>query len=199
MTISNIEVGRRRKELVIELGFLRKDISTWIKKYKTFRKNKKREGYLCTITFKKYLSLAIKAGVKHPSQIGLRMDQFQMGRRGDTGDYVPGNCRFITGQQNLNEKFLNGGAARGYKKSSKTLSGRTKENSAYKRSSAKKLSKPFRLVSPSGKIYKGSNLVEFCEKHELSVAMMMRLCRGECKQAQSGWTGTYTGDRGDHV
>lgn len=195
--IDNVTKHQRRLKILVNLGFSIDDAKSWIYKYKTFVNNKTQSGYVCDITFTQYLKLASKAGLTSPAQIGLAMDQYQMGRIGDTGDYIKGNCRFITARQNLNEKFKNGGAAIGYAKSSRTLTGRTKENCVYKRSAAKKLSKPFRLVSPKGKVYTGQNLVEFCESKGLSTAMLMRLCRGDCKQALSGWTGSYTGERGD--
>jgi len=145
------------------------------------------------------MKLAARAGLIAPTQIGLRTKQFQMARLGDSGDYVWGNCRFITADENLQEKMENGGTDVAARKISKALTGRTKANSADKASAAKKLSKPFRLVSPTGRVYTGSNLVEFCADHSLSESMMMRLCRGGCRTAQGGWTGKYTGDRGDKV
>lgn len=190
------EVARR--ELILrKYGFKVGDRKTWWQKYKTFRNNKLAQGYAVEINATTYLRLASKAGIKRPNQIGLRMDQFQMGRIGDKGDYIKGNCRFITAQQNADERFTNGGAARGYKKSSKTLTGRTKENYAPKRSAAKKLSKPFKLVSPKGKVHIGINLLEFCQRKRLSLAIMSRLCRGGCLVTKEGWIGTYTGNRGE--
>ena len=40
------------------------------------------------------------------SQVGNKAGEYCLGRLGDTGDYVPGNCRFITKEQNAREQDM---------------------------------------------------------------------------------------------
>ncbi|USE39519.1 hypothetical protein [Endozoicomonas sp. SCSIO W0465] len=49
------------------------------------------------------MQLVFNAGLSHPKQIGLASNDYQLGRIGDTGGYVMGNCRFITQKQNKKE------------------------------------------------------------------------------------------------
>lgn len=87
------------------------DTEVWLRKWMELGSSAKKKGNKRLLTFDEYLLLAVKAGLTKPSQIGTRIDSYQMGRIGDTGDYEIGNCRFITKAQNLEERKLNGGNA----------------------------------------------------------------------------------------
>lgn len=63
----------------------------------------------CLLTMDEYLLLAYDAGVIHEDDIGPGKGKLVMGRVGDVGDYILGNCRFITSEDNAYEKLDNGG------------------------------------------------------------------------------------------
>lgn len=112
--------------------------------------------------------MAVEAGISDPDSIGRKSGQYQMGRYGDKGIYEKGNCRFITREQNQLERVLNGGMI----------------------DQQTSMSKRFRIVSPSGVVYNGSNLYAFCGEHSLDQGSMAAVCRGKYKQ-HKGWKGCY--------
>lgn len=94
-----------------DLGFDVEDLPEWRKKFKNLRDNAKLRGAKCLLSFRQYMSLAKRAGLESPDEVGKFSGQYCVGRKGDRGDYVWGNCRFITKEQNLMEREENGGNA----------------------------------------------------------------------------------------
>lgn len=194
----------KAKSQLERLGFNTAEWKTWRGKWTSLSRNAKSRGCKFQLTFNQYLTLAKKAGIKSPKKIGRNLDKFQMGRIGDSGDYVVGNCRFISMKQNLLERSLNGGIASMVAKKT----GRTAETHEYVRRtadqkrgrtaathedvarSALKRSKKYRIISPLGIVYKGTNLREFCRKHNLNQAAMSGVCR-LIYNHYKGWKGRY--------
>lgn len=88
----------------------------------------------------------------------------------------------LTGRTKFTDPSLR---ARGLKRK-----GKTKEDTEFIARMAYKNSKDFRLKSPSGKVYKGRNLNEFCKKHGLNQGNLAAVCRGDRPHC-GGWTGYY--------
>lgn len=69
--------------------------------------NAKKEGIECKLTLHQYCSLVKIAGIKS-SDLGFSKDssgkKYVLARYEDQGDYVWGNCRFITQKENESEK-----------------------------------------------------------------------------------------------
>jgi len=65
--------------------------------------NAKRRGYSVSLTEADVQQLLDEAGIT-VDQIGLRKEEYVLGRYGDTGNYDMGNCRFITRAENLSEQ-----------------------------------------------------------------------------------------------
>lgn len=164
-----------------------KDALLWRKKFIELRRNAPYRGASCTLTLDQYVKLAVKAGIKSPTEIGKGSDNFNLSRKGDVGDYTFSNCRFILKSENLEEKHVNGGIDSAAEKKR----GRTKLNDLSVLRQSKKMSKTFRVVSPSGEVFKGLNLKEFCKQRGLTATSMFAVCRGDQHSAK-GWTGKYT-------
>ena len=81
-------------------------------KYQRLVGNADLKGIKVMLTFDQYLKLAYNVGMNSPTEIGTKMNSYQMGRIGDVGDYIQGNCRFIPRTQNMQERTDNGGAKR---------------------------------------------------------------------------------------
>mgnify|MGYP000296477977 CR=1 FL=1 len=156
------------REVLEALGFDPEDIM-WRKKYISLRAGAPQRGRICYLTFKQYMKLAKKAGLTHSSEVGVGMEKYQMSRHKDKGDYEWGNCEFLTMEENLRAKHLNGGY---------------EAVSVYR-------AKAFSLTSPKGKIYKGTNLQKFARKHDLLPDKLTAVCRG-ARNHHKGWTGVYT-------
>lgn len=201
-----------REAILKNIGLDPDDIIFWVFKWQNLRnrkgdKNSKTAKY-CSLTFSEYVQLAIDAGLSKPDQIGTRLDQYQMGRIGDVGNYELGNCRFITTEQNIKEKLINGGQHTGAKKVGAILANRSKyTHIGLKISSDKqigltkythehiaersnRMSKQYSLISPDGNVFVGKNLTEFCKLHDLKQPGMALLCSGG-KMSHKGWTGRY--------
>lgn len=170
--MKSLLINQQRRAFLSLTGLDPNDVIAWGHKFRDLGFNSDNKGVRCTLTFEEYVRLAIEAGVNKPSLIGRSTGEFQMGRLGDTGDYSPGNCRFITMEQNKIECKLNGGSSR---QASKIRV---------------KLSKRYRVVSPSGVVYEGLNLKAFCLEHNLHNGTMSQVLRGILTQ-HKGWTGTY--------
>lgn len=67
--------------------------------------NAKKEGIKCLLTFEEYCILLKQAGLVS-SQLGFNKsgEKYVLARFNDTGDYVMGNCRFITQLENARER-----------------------------------------------------------------------------------------------
>jgi len=158
----------------------------WVRKFVSLRSIAPKRGVICTLKLSQYLRLAIRAGLTHPDQIGRENGCYHMGRRGDTGNYEWGNCRFITQAQNYAERAINGGDAAGAEK----RRGHNKHNNEVIRVRAARQAKAFVLTSPHGKVHRGTNLKEFAEKHDLTLANISRVCNG-LREHHKGWVGHY--------
>ena len=55
------------------------------------------------LSYTELYSLVQQAGIQ-PSQIGQASSDYQLARYDDSGDYVIGNCRFITTRENIRER-----------------------------------------------------------------------------------------------
>lgn len=159
----------------------------WIR----LRYSSKRRGADCLITYEQYAKLAERAGITDPGQIGKSPGQYQMGRKKDTGDYTIRSARFVTVQENHDDLTRNGGRARGDRKRSQTLTGRTKETHSYIAKAADKKGRRFELVSPSGKTYRGVNVRAFCARHNLTPESVYSFLNGGKAKHHKGWTGKY--------
>lgn len=176
----------------------------WTRKHRQLRVHAKQRGFDCTLTLRQYIKLAVRAGIEEPDEIGRTRGKYQMSRKGDKGHYVWGNCRFLTIEENQREKIENGGFERGASKVrgrtaathegvARTVAARVgnrKETHEYIARMALKKSKPFKVKSPTGRVYSGYNLNEFCEKKGLSRSSLSKVCRGE-RNDHRGWTGRY--------
>lgn len=67
--------------------------------------NAEQEGLECLLTFPQYCQLVKEAGLKS-SDLGFTGGGYVLARYNDTGNYEVGNCRFITQQQNADERVI---------------------------------------------------------------------------------------------
>jgi len=192
---------------------------SWKNKWRNLINNSKLAGNTCLLSLEEYINLALEAGLVSPDQIGCTPESFQMARYGDKGNYEVGNCRFITMKENLLEKKINGGVQsgadklrgrtkddtnylrssserqkgrinQGSEKAAQIKKGTTKYNNPSLAKTADKQSKHYRLVSPSGEIFEGKNLTEFCKQHGLHQGCMSNVIAGRIKH-HKGWTGEF--------
>lgn len=172
-----------RVQIVVALGLCNSDSETWHLKWRSLHVRSKRRQIECTLSFKQFLKLALRAGLKSPDEIGRHNHQYNLARYGDAGGYTPRNCRFVLSSVNRDERVTNGGIERGAAK----RRGLTKDNCEWRARTAQKLGRPFCVVSPKGKVIRGSNLTEFCRKHNLNPGCIRQVMRGTRKQSK-GWT-----------
>lgn len=78
------------------------DNKIW-RRYSNKRVNAKKDGLGFELSFEEYCLLVKEAGLKS-SQLGFTGDNYVLARYNDSGPYKYGNCRFITQQENYNEK-----------------------------------------------------------------------------------------------
>lgn len=71
------------------------------KRYTNKRVNAAKEGLSFELTFSQFCELMRRRGISS-SELGVR--GYQLSRKGDTGGYFWGNCRFLTYKQNAREK-----------------------------------------------------------------------------------------------
>lgn len=173
-------------EIVENLGFDTGDTPRWRWKYRKLRGRVSQTGQLLLLSFRQYMRLAKRAGLTNPDEIGCTRGTYQLGRKGDSGHYEWGNCRFITIEQNIAERKKNGGAASQGAK----LRGRTaKTHDGVARTKAA-TSKRFRVKSPTGRVYTASSLREFCQKHNLARQYVRAVFNGK-RHEYKGWTGSF--------
>lgn len=157
-----------RKSFLSSIGLNPEDLVVWQKKWKGLKGTSASRGTAFLLSFEDYVTIAADSGLKSPDLIGRGLGKYGMGRLGDSGDYVIGNCRFITNAQNIEERNLNGGTER-----------RTK-----------KLSKSFKAVSPSGEVFTGHNISKFTRDMGLTSGSLSGCARGIYAQ-HLGWTCEY--------
>lgn len=176
----------KKERVMVNLGLDPKDASGWWEKYKQHERHSVARGLDTELTFGAYIRKAVEAGLTNPTQIGVKADQYQLGRIGDVGCYEDENTRFITSGQNSREAHTNGRLDAFFA----SRRGATKETNASFAAQANKVSKNYEVTSPTGEVFRGRNLNEFCKQHDLDQAHMARMCNGIYKQ-HKGWTGTY--------
>lgn len=179
-----------REAAVWNAGFDGSRWRAWARKYNDLRARAPRRGIECRLTFEQYLKLAVRAGLSSPDDIGLAPHNYCMGRKGDVGNYVWGNCRFITVARNHRELTTNGGRILGGVKISEALRGRTKVNDSARAAQSDKVSRSFVALSPSGKKHRGRNVKAFCLERGLHPCALSAVFRGKYAQ-HKGWTGYY--------
>lgn len=169
-----------RREHLSNIGLNPDDLEQWRYKWNNLICGSKGRNVICDLSFEQYTQLAVNAGINSPGQIGQKPGTYQMGRYGDQGDYILGNCRFILQSQNIEERGTNGGNA--------SISTKLKGRDAFW--VAKTKSKQFQVTSPDGVVYDGENLNQFCKDHGLVQGCMANVCRGVSRH-HKGWIGRY--------
>jgi hypothetical protein len=124
-------------------GYSPEESCAFYKKWINLRSAAKTRRVRCTLTFEQYVRKAKRAGIT-PNQIGLASGQYQMARWTDSGNYANNSCRFVTAQENIDDKFLNGGIASHAEK----IRGRTKRVDPGLAVLSDKLARHFVAVSP---------------------------------------------------
>lgn len=150
-------------------------------KYWAHRSNSIKKN-VAPLTYEQYLLKIKDAGIS-AHDIGNKKGKYQLARYGDVGDYTPESCRFITKEKNMLELIENGGFVRGAAKKK----GRTKLDHPGLKLMSEKNSKPFIIKSPSGEIFSGKNLHQFCKDNGLDSGNMNRVLNG-IKKHFKGWT-----------
>ena len=102
----------RRKEFLVSKALDIQDTAAWVQKWHTLQYHCKKNGKPFELSFYEYIELALEASLTAPSQIGRDLDSYQLARYGDQGGYSIGNCRFITKQENLEERITSGAIKR---------------------------------------------------------------------------------------
>jgi len=161
---SNGRVSEDRKQFLLSVGYNPDDVIVWRLKWQRIKYHSLRCGKECKLSFEQYIHLAVEAGIRLPSDIGNTKDKYVMARYGDKGGYVYGNCRFIRQSDNYKEYVENGGK----QKMIDALTGRSKSTCIGILSASTKKSKNYRVISPSGVVFSGRNLTDFCKKHQLN-------------------------------
>lgn len=181
-----MRVTRERRKWLEENGFNPDEVDIWRQMWQRLKYHSTTRNIKCLLGFEDYLTLAKNAGLYDPEMIGRNKGHYQLGRYGDKGDYSKENCRFIPKELNRKEMTENGGDMA----MAESLRGRTKHTHEGVKNQSEKVSKSFRLISPQGEIFVGTNLTEFCKIHSLNRGNMSSVCRGEMK-SYKGWTGEY--------
>jgi hypothetical protein len=70
--------------------------------YVKYKNKKDHAGASLQLSFEEYKHLMVIAGIT-AIQIGSKSGMFQLARYNDSGNYISGNCRFITQANNLKE------------------------------------------------------------------------------------------------
>lgn len=196
--------NEEKQKIVEMVGLDVLDAEVWFEKYRRHTNATPQRGLRSELSFKEYLDKAKESGITNPSLIGREKGQYSLGRIGDVGNYAVDTCRFITVEQNHRERYENEGGRRRIqamigqtketservRKMSETLTGRTKHNDPGVAAMAESRAKRFVMISPDKIEYSGSNLLEFCQRHELTAVAMYAVFAGR-RQHHKGWTGYY--------
>jgi len=157
-----------RKSFLKSIGLDPNDLTEWQKKWRGLKNTSRQRGAGFFLSFEDYVSIAVESGLHSPESIGRASDKYAMGRIGDVGDYIRGNCRFITNARNIEERTINGG---------------TEERT-------KKISKKFKAVAPNGEVFTGYNISKFTREMGLASGSLSGCARGVYAQ-YLGWTCQY--------
>lgn len=186
--ISKLESLKRRNYLSSN-GFDSLDYVAWLDKSRGPIDRAKQRGLVCTLDFYGYMQKIIDAGITHPSMIGLKRDQYQLSRFGDVGGYTKENCRFITQQENIAERKLNGGDIK-IGKNSKKLKGRDKSTHLYINKRSDDASKNFELIAPNGEVITGRNLNQYCKDNGFRLGRFGYAIKNKVN-TRDGWSAKY--------
>lgn len=139
------------------------------------------------LTFEQYYD-KIKEAKITVHQIGNNIDSYQLSRYTDQGDYTPESCRFVTMRENIEDRHRNGGTKRGSEKCSKILKERGIRPlvSCFEVTGEYPASKSYRLKSPTGEIYEGTNVAKFCRERGFT-HKIHDMIAGKIKSYR-GWT-----------
>lgn len=136
------------------------------------------------LTLDQYQNKLNEVGIT-AEQIGNGIDDYQLCRYTDLGDYTPETCRFATKRENIEDKRKNGGFERGGLKISALHKGKMPKNLVNFISSKERLS--FRLKSPNGEIINGENVMQFSRDHGLTHQQLHNVVVGK-RKSHKGWT-----------
>lgn len=100
-----LQLRMQRSDHLTSIGLLSEEVSDWAKSWNNLRARAKRIGRDCDLSFEAYTTIASKSGLSSAKQIGTNTGNYQLGRHMDRGGYTDGNCRFITKEQNLAERW----------------------------------------------------------------------------------------------
>lgn len=151
-----------------KVGLNPDQLTGWRVKWKGLKQNASKRDADFTLTFEDYITIAVESGLTHFDEIGSRKGKYGMARLGDIGPYSYGNCRFLTTEDNISERTVNGGTA----------------------SQITKMSKRFRCISPSGEIIEGVNLTKFQRDNGFTNDSLSGVANGKYKQ-YLGWVCEY--------
>lgn len=157
-----------RRAHMVKVGLNPDHLTEWRKKWKGLKQTSVKRGSEFKLSFEDYVTIAVESGLTHYSQIGRRKGEHGMARIGDSGPYEYGNCRFLTTEENIAERTLNGGTAR----------------------QSEKMSHKFKVTYPDGRIYTGGNLTKFTRDNNLSADYLGKLARG-IHESRFGWKCEY--------
>lgn len=157
---------------MLSIGLRPDDFKVWLTRFRNISLSSKTKGVNNLLKFEDWIFLLKQAGITRIDQIGKKSYQYQLSRIGDVGDYKVGNCRYILTSDNLLERKENGGNDR--------ISIFQKDYQA----------KKYRILSPSGETFEGTDVSEFCVLKDLAPTMMHRVLRGE-RNHHKGWKGQY--------
>jgi hypothetical protein len=76
----------------------------WGKKWRSIKHRAKLNDIEFNLSFDEYLTMLYDANITSLDQVGQKPHQYAIGRYGDTGGYVVGNCRYITVTENVSER-----------------------------------------------------------------------------------------------
>lgn len=138
----------------------------------------------------RFLTLEENHAEKHKNGGYKRQAEKLRGRTKETHSGLMGASLKMRGRTKETDR----GVAEGARK----RSGRTAETHEYVKERTKALSKSFRVKSPFGEVFKGTNLNAFCREHGLNASSMGKVCSGR-KTPYRGWTGKYIQKRTHRV
>ncbi len=122
------------QELALRYNLSVVEVYAFRRKYCDVRSHAKSRGLVCDISFPQYMRLVLFAKLRSAKDIGNSRHKYQLARKGDTGGYSWGNCRFVTTWQNRQESVANGGQELGNARHSGVLNGHAKLTEAKVRS-----------------------------------------------------------------
>ncbi|AUR97723.1 hypothetical protein NVP1244A_021 [Vibrio phage 1.244.A._10N.261.54.C3] len=170
---ANGKPRRKTAKIILadELGLAYDYIDRCHNKHHSAKCNAATKGVEFNLTLREYVSLMDEAGIT-VDDIGCSINNYNLGRIGDSGPYMLGNCRFITVEQNIRERVHNGGAKIGGVVGGLARRGRTARNHDGVASMANKMSKYWKVTTPEGVSVYVHNLCAYASDNSLTVQCM---------------------------